>query len=528
MSRARELAVLALIVGAFVVSLGRTTAHGYVWDDVPEIERNPVFDRPLVEVLTLTQVERAEPTLADLPGLQFDYDSYRPLVSASYWLDLRLWGRAPGPLHRTSVILGALAIVVAYGVARRWLGGALALVPTALFALHPAQIETVAYLSARGDLLAGLCALLATYAALRALDAPARARAIGWTAAAALAFVASLLSKEAYLALPLAIGAVALARPDSHRRGWIALALVAVALGYLPIRAAMVTTSSGPAYGAAVIGLPAVLLEYVRIVLLPFDLSIERAPRDGYLAVGWALVGVVVVAAGLRARSRQPVAAWARTALAGLAWWIALIGPAAIAVRTTEVVADRYLYAPLFGLGIAAAAAGAQLAAARPRLRIPLVIVAGLWATLLAVVAWRQVPAWHDASTLYRHAAEMAPDSSRAQYRVAFLEIQAGRWDRAVPRLERAVALDPRNVEALNNLGVHYLRTSRPAEAAAALGQAVAVNPARFRSWLNLGLAQLAQGDQASGCASIARALALNPGYAAAQAEQQRRCAAPP
>ena len=527
MTRARELAVLAVIALAFVLSLGRTVDYGYVWDDGPEIERNAAFDRPLLDGLLLTQTQRAVPELADLPSLQFGYDSYRPLLYATYWCDIHAWGRDAGALHRTNVVLGALAVLLAYLVARRWLGSPLALVPTALFALHPAQIETVAYVSARGDLLAGLFALAATYGVLRAVDARARGRAIAWTGAAAVAFAASLLSKEAYLALPLALGVLVASRPGGRARWWSAAALLGVAIAYVPVRGAMVATVTSPAYGGALAALPGVLLDYARIAALPFDLSIERAPH-GSVVLGWAIaVGVVAVVAWrwlIAGRVLPPV--WARPALAGVAWAVVLLGPSAIAVHTTNVVADRYLYLPLFGLGVAAAAAGARVAQARPRLARPLIIAAALWAAMLAVVAWQQVPVWQDMRALYEHALEIAPDSARAHYRVAVLDTEAGRWDLAVPELERAIELDPASFDALNNLGVYELRTNRSADAEALLTRAVAANPAHFRSWLNLGLAQLAQGHRDAGCASIAHALAINPRYEAARVEQQRSCAA--
>jgi hypothetical protein len=513
-TRGRELAVLALIVALYALSLGRACSYDFVWDDVPEIANDASFDRPLGDGVRLTQTERGAPDLAGLPSLQFAADSYRPLLYATYWVDIRLWGRDAGALHRTSVVLGGLAVVMAWLLARRWLGGPLALVPTAVFALHPLQIEAVAYVSGRGDVLAGLFAMASAYAALRAAERVAagagRRGAVAWTVGAALAFALSLLAKESCLALPVAAAAVVAMRCGLRRGWWIAAALVAVAVGYLALRAAVVSTVAHPAFGAGVVGLPGALLEYARVFALPFDLSIERQARDAYVWIGLA-VAVVVIAATLWAW-RPPVGA----ASAGVVWAIALIAPAAIAVRTTGVVADRYAYAPLLGAAIAVTAACAAARAGAWR-RVA-IAAAALWGLMIAAVSWQQVPVWRDMATLYTHAVDMEPDSASAQYRVAVLDMQAGNWDDAAARLARAIELDPRNVDALNNLGVYALRTGDAARAKDLLARAVAANPAHFRSWLNLGLAELALGDRAGGCASIARALAIDPGYAAAAA----------
>jgi protein O-mannosyl-transferase len=507
---------LAVILVAYVALFARAATYDFVWDDVQEIATNPAFDRPLVDGLTTTQTERTDPELTQLSTIQLAYDSYRPLLFASYWVDIRLWGRSATALHVVNLVLGALAIALAYLVARRWTDSqAIAVIATAVFALHPAQIETVAYISARGDLLAGTLALAATYAALR-----------GWRAACAAAFAASLLTKEAYIGLPLALAVLQWLRggvggaysPPNDKPRWSLLgALGGVAAAYFVVRALVVTATTGGALGHALVALPGVWLEYVKVALLPFDLSTERLHRAAFTVPGW-----IVWAAGgaglWLVRKRAPAA------VAGVAWFAILLGPAAVPVTSTGVVADRYLYAPLLGLALAVALAGQHALAARPKLRLPLVAAGVLWALLLAVIAWIQVPVWRDNRALYTHAVEMAPDSSAAHYRIAYLDVIAGDCPSALPELERAVELDEGNVRAWNNLGVCYLRTQRYADAEPALLRAVTANPAHFRAWFNLGVARLALGKRADGCAALRRALAIRPNYDAATHELRASC----
>ena len=526
-ARWRELAVVAVILAIYAASFARTASYGFVWDDVPEIEHSTSFDRPLGDGLALTQTQRAAGDLAgrvNVPAF-FGFDSYRPLLFATYWIDIRWWGRDAGALHRTNVVLGGLAILLAYLLARRLLGSPYALIPTAVFALHPLQIETVAYISGRGDLLAGLLALATAYACVRAIDTPRRARAIAWTAAAAIAFAASLLAKESGVALPLAIAAIVAARtPGSpRRRWWIAAALLVVAVAYFPARGAIVTTKTAGPPADTLLGVPGGLLEYARIFVVPFDLSIERLPHASYVAAGWVVaIAAIALVAWLWWRGRRRRVEIDLTA-AGLAWAIAMLAPSMVALRARNIVADRYAYVAIFGLAVALAAGLAQLARTRPGAGKLAAGIGALWAAALLVVGWRQVPAWQDMDALYTNAVEMAPDSSSAHYRIAVLDTNAGRWDLAVPELERAIELDPNNVEALNNLGVYQLSTDAAA-AEATLQRAVVASPEHFRAWLNLGLAQLALGHRDTGCASISHALAIDPAYAAALAAQRRSC----
>lgn len=521
---------LGCILLGFLASLGRACEYEFVWDDVPEIQNSAAFQRPLREGLVLTQVERGAADLADLDALEFTYDSYRPVTFASYWLDIAIWGRSPRALHRTNVVLGGLAIVLAFMLVRRWLGPRLASPAAALFALHPIQIETVAYVSARGDLLAGLFALGSAYAALRALDASRNAAGVAWAGLAVLAFAASLLAKESYLALPGALTLIAWGRrPPSSRRWWLVGSLFVTAFVYVPFRSAMVDVHEPNPLLDAVAGLPGLVVDSLRIFVLPFDLSIERTVGTD-ATLGWAVLVAVVAVLVWSWRRARAAAIWIAppAVLPAFCWFVLLLVPSSVVVARTGTLADRYLYLPLLGVAICLSSLMAALLEnehIQRATRRALLVASIAWSTIVLAVAWMQVPVWRDRSSLYHHALAIESTSSRAHYRVAVLEIERDRWDVAIPLLQRAIELDPANVEALNNLGVYYLRRARPAWAEQFLLRAVAWNPGRFKTWMNLGLAQLAIGRREAGCSAILRALKINPKYIAAQRARTESCA---
>jgi len=526
--------ILAAVIAGYAVICGRAADYDFVWDDVAEIARAPAFDGSLVDGLAATQAERIDPELAHTRGVVLAYDSYRPVLFASYWLEIRAWGRRPGPMHVDNLVVGALGIVLAWLLARRLVAPPLALAATALFALHPIHVEAVAYISGRGDLFAGVLALAATLAALRA-SAADRAARIAWTAAAAIAFALSLLAKESCIGLPIvlpviawaagareAVGAVGARRRDA----WTPVVLAAVAAGVVVLRSSVIATSSSLALGAAVARLPAICLGYARGVVLPLDLSSDRALPAAYLVPGWVAAGAAVVAAAIFV-VRRGWPARLPAALSGLVWWAVLVAPSAVAILATGVVSDRYLYAPLFGLAIALVAAVGALIAARPSLRRPVLGVAAVWGALILFVAWQQVPVWTDDLALDTHAVAVAAESGPAHWRLGNVHAQAGRWDEAIGELEISIAFDPANFHALDNLGVAYLRRERFADAEAVLARAVAASPgpSSFRPLYNLGVARLALGQRAAGCDAIRRALAVRPGYAAAAETLAASCA---
>lgn len=517
---ARQRVWLGVVVGLYLALFARAVTYEYVWDDVAEIQRSELLDGPLLAGLSATQTERNDASLTELVGARLAYDSYRPLLFASYWVEVQLWGRSAAAMHATNIVLGLGAIVCVFALARRVLRDPLlALVATAIFALHPAQIEAVAYISGRGDLLAGVWATASALAVCRALDS---SRPAAWTALAAILFAASLFSKESCLGLPLASAALLWAHRQLRARWWIAAALAVVAVGYLLVRRVMTVPTTSAALVDGVVAFPGVCLEYVRIVLLPFDLSTERLHDAAYVLPGWCVGIAVAIALVLAARSgHEP---W-RAITAGIVWFVVLLAPAAVAIASSSgVVADRYLYAPLPGLSIALVALAARAARTRRWARHALVGLGIAWGVLLGIVAWQQVPVWRANQTLYAHAVAMTPESSEAHYRLAYLAAIENDWDRAIPLLERAVELDPKNVRALVNLGVGLLRTERAADAEVMFGRAVDANPAAFRAWFNLGVARIALGKRAEGCAAIDRALAINPRYELAARTRQRDC----
>ena len=127
------------------------------------------------------------------------YDYYRPAGFVSFAMDWTLWGMRPAGYHGTSVLLHLLNTWLVFVLARRLLSVEMAVLAAALFGLHVVNHEAVYWAAARFDLLAtagGLALLVLTSSDWR------------WRhPAAAVVFLAALLSKESVAALPAAAGA---------------------------------------------------------------------------------------------------------------------------------------------------------------------------------------------------------------------------------------------------------------------------------------------------------------------------------
>ena len=520
--------LLGLVVAAFVAIYARTFVYGYVWDDVSHIAENPIYDGPVLDGLLATQHDHMDPNLRNLSGIEPAHDSYRPLLFLSHRMNVALFGPNPGSQHVHNVLLGVLAILVFYAVALAWFGSATpALTSTAIFALHPLQVESIAYISARADLLAGLFALVATLSAVyygraRADTPKSRLVSAGWIVGAAAFFLASLLCKEAYIGLPFALVAVFAALDQLRLQRALLATLLAVLIAYLGLRSWVAGAGTGVSVSEALLALPGIWLNYLSIALAPFDLSTERLYDSGLSIPGWIAVAVcgAFTILSLRKPSWHPF----RTPLSGLFWMLTLLGPSAFIVLLMGVVADRYAYLPLGGFAIAAGWL-LHVAPLRATLRLASRILFAVLGSMWLITTVLQVPVWKDNRTLYTHAVSTSPESSNAHYRLGYYFADRADWSTALPLFERAVELDPANHRALNNLGVCYMNLDRLPDAEGAFEQALAATQqTHFRTWYNLAVVHMRMENDERACHDLERSRAINPDYDKAGQLWKMRC----
>lgn len=484
------LLLLAVTAVVYLPSL----RNGFVWDDRPRIAENPQLETLAGAWHSATSVDGA---------------AWQPVVFASYALDAALWGRTPAGFHATNLLLHLLNVAGVVWLARRT-GAAqpAALLGAAVFALHPVQVEAVAYLSARADLLVMGGALAGTLLLLRR-GAPWRH---GLLAAAAGAF--AMLSRESGYALVVLWPWLAWRHAADRREAFaraVPVVLVAVALfllrpGGLPEEAAVGLATRLAAFGIAV-------AVYVQMLLWPAALQIDRLVPlvVGPLAWGIAAGTLVLAALGLRARgTRGDWAAWAVLFYLPvsnlLPFHQALTGRAL-------VVPEHNLYVPLAGLGVllglAAAALAARVATVRWRRVLAVPVVAGLavWALLTAT----RVRDWHDDERLFMSAVAHDSASPRVWYNAATVLLTYGAYRQAVPVLEGAARRAPQDAEVLTNLAVARQRTGDFPGAADAYARARELRPDDPMLLENIATLEYQRGDKAAAAAMLRRVLEIDP-----------------
>lgn len=447
--RATALGALALLL-VCLVAYGPVLGAGFVYDDHRFIVHNES-----IRSLDLGGAFTNASTASHGEGIQ--HDIYRPLRTVFFMLEWAAFGGAPGPWHVVSVLLHVLVGVLLW----RWLvrlvpGHAIAtwLAATAVM-VHPVTLESVAWVSSQGDLLAAALSL----AALLLWARPGKAATLGGTACFALACLA----KESALALPALLVFQEAVFAKQRGQPWLQRALflrvglcVAVLAVYLLVRHTVLgvwAQVDDPLFDvtARARGMLAGLAWYAETLAWPdaftfdyrFDLPVRWSDPRVVLGLGM-LVGLLWAALAMARRG-----AW-RGVLVALGVLALLVPVSNVIVPLKTFVADRFLYPVLLPLALGLALGLLGLAR---RLGIGALAAGGALVLGLLVITHGRADAWQSDQSLWEAVRADQPNNANAYYGLAYEHARAGRVREAYRYFESYIAANPVDGKAWMLLG---------------------------------------------------------------------------
>ncbi len=491
-------------------------------------------DRPLIVQNASVQGLSME-NLRTIATSRSDGVNYIPLNFLSLAIDHAIFGLwAPG-FHLVNLVLHiATAFAIYFLVLRIPESAGLAAAAALLWAVHPVQVESVAWISERKNILSTLFFVLA-FAAYLKFSARPRARTY---VLVLLLCVAALLSKVNTIVLPAMILIYEIAIQRRLRPRDIAAALPLFACGVLVAWANLSgNTSHGAAYhgGSLVSTLQTsstTIPRYLVNVVAPFDLS-------GYypvtLRASWldpTVMFAVAVVAALVALTCWLAWRGARDAF-WLAWFGITLSPMLNLIPFPALMNDRYLYLPLLGALVPLLRVGEVVLRRVGALRFAPAAVA-IVATTFVGLTFARVPVFRNELSLWADfglrfpyitsdrpwgpptrreekqlladALKRHPERAALHNNVGGFAFEEGRFADAVGPLERAHALAPDDPTIALNLGRTYLALNRVGDAVSTLERAVQLEPAAFFPQLNLARAYLLRGDLARARIALERA----------------------
>ena len=536
----RERLVLmgALLFLAVWAVYGRTSGFGFVnYDDPPYVTENPPVARGL-----------------SAAGLHWAFTTghtgmWHPVTWLSHQLDVSLFGMNPAGHHLMNVLLHALNVVLLFAFLRgatRETGRSL--VVALCFALHPLNVEAVAWVSQRKSVLSAFFFMLTLLARLGQVRGRRGAAWLG-----VVFFALGLMAKPMLVTLPCVLllldvwpfRRTALGWPRLVAEKWpyflLSLASTLVLL-HPPFPVDTAATPRVWSLHVAELGLSN-YLHYLGLLAWPWPLAVlyPEPPEVSPWAFGGGLAVLLVLSGWLawRERSRPEL-------MVGWLWFIGMILPVVgfVPIGAPQGMADRYVYLPAIGLFIGLAWAWRWNALAGAGL-------AGGVTVAWALVAFAQVGYWQNSLTLWSHTAAITRVNPTLLLNHGAALVSAGRYAEAEACFQQLESLDPREPRASLNLAVIYEREGRLPEAVLAAARSVELQPQDFRArsnyaslltsagrlqaaeeqlliavrqnpdfadaWLNLGIVRAASGRLAEAAGCFERALAIRPDSAAAR-----------
>ena len=470
----------------------------------------------------------ATPELRSLDGLRRIWfvprttQQYYPLLYSSSWLQERFWADSPTGYHLVNLLLhiGCVVLVLKILHLLRIPGAELA---TILFALHPVNVETVAWITERKNTLSGVFALAASLSYLKFDGSRSRqsyALALGL-------FLLGLLSKTAIVTLPLALLVI-----FWWKRGvilWRRDVVPLIPFFFLSAAAGLMTW--WVEYGN--IGYKASTLAFSPVdrclmagrafwfqlgkVLWPSNLMFVYPRWEINAAVGWqylfpiAVLGLLGILWSLRR--------WSRAPLAGVLIYIFMLLPTLGFLNQFffiySFVSDHWQYLACVGI-ITPCASGIVLLAGQLKSwqawleRGTILLLPGV----LFLLTWQQSRMYTNVETLYRASIARNPACWMAQVNLGNILYQANRIPEAMDLFKQALRIKP--AVAHYSLGNALVQTGRTSEAINQYKEALRINPDYAEAHNNLGNALFLTGRTSEAIDQYKQALWIDPNYAEA------------
>jgi len=507
--------ICALLVLLVFLVFGQTLRFDFVnYDDNTNVYQAPevtagISLHGIAWAFTHTQVRR-----------------WAPVTTISRQIDYELYGLWAGGHHLSNVLLHVSASVFLFLALLEltrfiWRSASVA----AVFALHPLHVESVAWVSARGDLLSGLFFMLTLLAYARYAR---RGESKRRYTAVMVWFALGLMSKPVLVTVPFILllldywplGRLVhssqfprLLKEKLPLLGISALSCVATVFAQKETNQFMDHIPFFMRVGNALVG----YCVYLGKTFYPAGLTVFYPTLKNGFPVWEVAVAILLLTVLTRVawvfRRKQPFI------LVGWLWYLGMLVPVIGVVQVGEqAYADRYTYLSQIGLCLAGAWATAVWAR-KWSLQIAEQgsLVAAILCVLLAV-SYNQTSYWRNSETLWRHAIDCTEDDALARNNLGIVLFYRGQVEEAAALWRQALQINPAYAEAHNNLGYALFREGRTNDAIVQYREALRIDPTFALAHNYLGIALFGQGRAEEAIAEFQEALRDNPSFAEAEA----------
>ena len=507
---------LSLLLAVFLVYAQPVWHAGFLWDDDHHFSENPVIVGPL----GLKEIWTTQAALIC------------PLVLTTFWVEHALWGLAPLPYHLVNVFLHGACAVVLWRVLRSlqvpgaWLGAA-------LWALHPVQVESAAYITELKNTQSGLFFLLTILFFVKGL----RARADGVKSADVRYYALTLLfaalaitSKFATVVLPAVLALCAWwVEGRWHWRNLVRLAPIflmsgigiVVLMAPHPADMTVVDNAIGArTWPERLVTAGYVAWFYLGKLLWPQPLMFVY-PLWNVSAAWYSLLPFVALAGALVFLWFKREVPACRAWFFALAYFLIVVSPFLGLIDedfwTYSYVEDHLQYlasmGPLALVGAGMARLSSLLSPAKPWLQPAL---GAIVLAILGLLSWQRAWVFQSDEALWNDTLAKNPDCPMARTNLGTLFLDRHDVEAALVQFQQVLDIHPHHVAATLDLGMAYSQMGQADKAAEQFRKVLAIKPAYPLAHYNLGVVLLQTGQIDEAMAEFKKALSLRSDYAAA------------
>jgi tetratricopeptide (TPR) repeat protein len=443
--------------------------------------------------------------------------NWHPLTWLSHMIDWQLFRANAGGHHWTNVVFHLVNTLLLFYVLRLmtgtlWRSACVA----ALFAVHPLNVESVAWVAERKNVLSTFLGLLTLLLYVFYIRKP------GWKRYLPVltAFALGLMAKPMLVTLPFllilldywpgrrfpgklvngyslpASGETAPhPNPPVSLSGLLLEKIPLILLSVLSIAATLLAAERGGALKSMDHFPLAVRLgnslnaytAYIRKFFWPQDLAVFY-PHPGILPL-WQTTGAALLIAAVTVFVLIRLKKCPYLSV-GWFWFLGTLVPVIGLVQVgLQATADRYVYFPLIGLLIMLAWGGADLCKKWVKGRVLLILLMITFISTAALWTRQQLRHWQSSRTLFKHALAVTGGNPVAYSNLAHALFEEGNWKGAEANYRAAIRSDPKFANAYANLGAVLARQGRIDEAVGEYRKALAFNPRHADAHYHLGLA---------------------------------------
>lgn len=474
-----------------------------------------------------------------------DSPYWHPLTWLSHMLDCQLYGVRPSMHHLTNVVLHLANSLLLFLVFYQMTGALWrSCFVAALFALHPLNVESVAWVSERKNLLSTFFWLLTMVFYVRYSKKPCLARYVLVVSI----FALGLMAKPMLVTLPFVLllldywplGRFPVQQVDSDTRTEAApatipvfqkttsvnLVLEKVPLLILSVLSSFLTSLSVQRSGIVIsttlvpmkLRIANAIVSYARYIgklIWPQDLAVFY-PYPSTVPL-WQSVGAGLLLAGI---SFLVVRAWRKLPYLciGWLWYLGTLIPAIGLVQAGQwpAMADRFTYVPAIGLFVMLAWFIPHVLSKWRYRKTGLVFAAGALLAVLLLLTWAQLNRWSNTITLFEHTLKVTENNYLAHNNLGNALARQGKLKQAKDNYVKALRINPTFPRAHNNLANVLARQGKSEQAIAHYTKALEIKPNFPKAHNNLGNVLARQGKNQEAIVHYTKALQIKPDFAGA------------